>query len=66
MTKVRYEGTGLRSKGIHFTQGVYTVKDEVAEYLVKTFPTWFKKVEEPKPVEKAKPKPKQKPKAETE
>jgi hypothetical protein len=46
MVKVKYKGTGLRSKGIQFVNGTYTVDPKIAEYLLATFPKWFTKVEE--------------------
>ena len=47
--KIKFIGTDLVSKGIHFTNnGVYDVKPEVAEYLKKTFGS-IEVLEEEKP-----------------
>jgi len=46
MYKVLCEGAGIYAKGIRFVNGkMYTVSDEVVEYMEKTFPGMLVKIE---------------------
>ena len=66
MTKVKYIGTGMSSKGVDFsptrTNGLYDLPDEAAEYLLKTFPRQFELIEQVKTAE-VKEAPEKKPRA---
>ena len=59
MTQIKVTSAGMHSRGIHFqpamNDGLFTIEDEHAEYLLKTFPKQFEKIEvvkENKEVEK--------------
>jgi hypothetical protein len=44
--KLKFIGSGLNSKGFQFRNGgTYEVPDEVASYLIRTFPKWFEVID---------------------
>ena len=49
MVQLKYSGNGMRSLGIKFSpttnDGLYTLEQEDSEYLLKTFPKQFTKIE---------------------
>lgn len=41
MPKIKYEGPGLTTIGVDFTEGEYELSDKAAAYVLETFPTAF-------------------------
>lgn len=49
MIQIKYVGNGLSSRGVKFDpkvdDGLYTISEEDAEYLLETFPKQFELIE---------------------